>query len=259
MKILLTNDDGYNAPGILALYKTLQSCHEVTLIAPDREKSAVGHGITLNEPMRIETINSMGKDRVYAISGTPADCVKLGLSQIFNSPPDLVISGINPGSNTGVNLNYSGTVGAAREAAINGILSMAVSIFKKGEDLDFKGMSQFTARIADQIHDFRLPSGTFLNINAPCVPIDEVLGVKITRQASNNVSKEFEKKKDPKNRVYYWYGRIETIVDEPGTDVNAISENYISMTPIQCDITDYKTLAELKKFELKKNDAQLLY
>ena len=174
MKILLTNDDGYNAPGILALYKTLRSFHEVILIAPDREKSAVSHGISLNEPMRIDTISLNGEDQVYAIAGTPADCVKLGLSEIFTTLPDLVISGINPGSNTGVNINYSGTIGAAREAAINGILSMAVSIFKKGDDIDFKGVSQFTAQIVDQIHDFRLPSGTFLNINAPCVPIDEV-------------------------------------------------------------------------------------
>lgn len=250
MKILLTNDDGYNAPGILALYKTLRSCHEVILIAPDREKSAVGHGITLNEPMRINTINLNGEDRVYAITGTPADCVKLGLSEVFTTLPDLVISGINPGSNTGVNINYSGTVGAAREAALNGILSMAVSIFKKGEDLDFKGVSRFVGQIVDKIYDYRLPSGTFLNINIPGVPIDEVRGIRITRQASNNVSKDFEKRKDPKNRNYYWYARIEKMDDEPGTDVNALSQSYISMTPIRCDVTDYKALAELSELRV---------
>ncbi len=246
MKILLTNDDGYNAPGILALYKTLRSCHEVILIAPDREKSAVGHGITLNEPMRINTIDLNGKTRVYAITGTPADCVKLGLSELCTTVPDLIISGINPGSNTGVNINYSGTVGAAREAALNGILSMSVSILKKGENLDFKGVSRFVRQLADKIHDYRLPSGTFLNINIPSVPMDEVRGVKITRQASTNVSKNFEKRIDPKNRAYYWYARIETIADEPGTDVFALSRNYISVTPIQCDITNHKALAELK-------------
>jgi len=137
MKILLTNDDGYNAPGILALYETLSSRHQVMLIAPDREKSAISHGITLNEPMRIDkvTLNNSGKG--YSITGTPADCVKLGLFKFYTSPPDLVISGINPGSNTGVNINYSGTVGAAREAALNGISSMAVSIFKKWKILRF--------------------------------------------------------------------------------------------------------------------------
>ncbi len=250
MKILLTNDDGYNAPGILALYKTLGSYHEVILIAPDREKSAVGHGITLNEPMRIDTINLNGKNRVYAITGTPADCVKLGLSELCTTPPDLVIAGINPGSNTGVNINYSGTVGAAREAAINGILSMSVSIFKKGDNLDFKGVSRFVGQLTEKIHDYRLPSGTFLNINVPGVPMDEVRGVKITRQSANNVSKNFEKRTDPKNRAYYWYARIETIDDDPGTDVFELSRNYISMTPIQCDITDYKALAELENLSV---------
>ena len=250
MKILLTNDDGYNAPGILALYDTLRSYHEVILIAPDREKSAVGHGITLNEPMRIDTINLNGGDEVYAIAGTPADCVKLGLFKLYTTPPDLVISGINPGSNTGVNINYSGTVGAAREAALNGILSMAVSIFKKGGDLDFQGMAQFAAQLVNKIHGYELPSGTFLNINAPDIPIDEVRGIRITRQASNNVSKHFEKRTDPKNRSYYWYGRAEKMDDEPDTDVNALSQNYISITPIQCDITDYKTMLKLEPLQL---------
>lgn len=255
MKILLTNDDGYNAPGILTLYKMLQSYHQVILVAPDREKSAVGHGITLNEPMRINTIHSNGENRVYAIAGTPADCIKLGLSEFFTTPPDLVISGINPGSNTGVNINYSGTVGAAREAALNGIPSMAVSIFNKGEKLDYNGVSRFVAKIADKIHDYRLPFGTFLNINVPGVPIDEVRGIKITRQASNNVSKNFEKRTDPKNRDYFWYAQIEKPDDQPGTDVNALSRNYISITPIQCDTTDYRTLTELKTVYSLKKDA----
>jgi 5'-nucleotidase len=202
--------------------------------------------------MRIDPINLNGENRVYAVSGTPADCIKLGLSEIFTSPPDLVISGINPGSNTGVNINYSGTVGAAREATLNGILSIAVSIFKKGENLDFKGVSRFVAKIVDQIHDYALPSLTFLNINVPAVPIDEVRGIKITRQASTNVSKYFTKRTDPKNRNYYWYSRIDNTNDEPDTDVSTLSRNYISMTPIQCDITDYKTLSELKNLYFNK-------
>jgi len=258
MKILLTNDDGYNAPGILALYETLKLHHEVILIAPDREKSAVGHGITLNEPMRIETINLNSGDEVYAISGTPADCIKLGLFELCTTPPDLVISGINPGSNTGVNINYSGTVAAAREAAFNGILSMAVSIFRTENTIDFQGMSQFIAQLVSKIHDYRLPPGTFLNINAPSIQIDDVKGIKITRQASNNISKHFEKRTDPKNRSYFWYGNIDRVNGEADTDVEALSQNYISITPIQCDITDYKTMAELdrssslKKIILKK-------
>ena len=250
MKILLTNDDGYNAPGILALYETLRPHHEVMLIAPDREKSAISHGITLNEPMRIDRVNLNNGGKGYSITGTPADCVKLGLFKFYTSPPDLVISGINPGSNTGVNLNYSGTVGAAKEAALNGILSMAVSIFKKGPSLDFFGMSRFIAQTANKLHNNRLPLGTFLNINAPDIPIDKIQGVKITRQASNNLSKHFEKRVDPRNKSYYWYGGIDQIEGEENTDVNALLKNYISITPIQCDMTDYKVLAELKSFQL---------
>ena len=250
MKILLTNDDGYNAPGILALYEILKPHHQVILIAPDREKSAVGHGITLNTPIRINKINVTPGDEVYAVSGTPADCIKLGLFELCTTPPDLVISGINPGSNTGININYSGTVAAAREAAFNGILSMAVSIFRTENTIDFQGMAQFVAQLADKIHDYRLPAGTFLNINAPGIPIDEVKGVKITRQASNNVSKHFDKRTDPKNRPYYWYGTINSVNGEADTDVKALSQNYISITPIQCDITDYKTLTELESLQL---------
>lgn len=250
MKILLTNDDGYNAPGILALYETLRSLHDVLLIAPDREKSAVSHGITLNEPMRLDSVSLNGRDKGYAITGTPADCVKLGLFELYDTPPDLVISGINPGSNTGVNINYSGTIGAAREAALNGISSMAVSILKKGKPFDFKGMSQYVARLTNKMNDFKLPFGTFLNINAPNILIDNICGTKITRQDPHNVSKQFEKRTDPRNRPYFWYGKIDRVPSEADTDEAAISENYVSITPIQCDLTDYNSIAKLKNTQL---------
>ncbi len=245
MKILLTNDDGYNAPGILALYEALSTDHDVLLIAPDREKSAVGHGISLNQPMRIHTIPLDNGRQGYGITGTPADCVKLGLFELCPAQPDLIISGINPGCNTGVDINYSGTVGAAREGALNRILSMAVSIRKTGNDLDFKGMSGFIAGLTEKVHDFDLPEGTFLNINAPDIPVDGVRGVRITRQAQNNVSKQFEKRLDPKNRFYYWYGNASRDGGETDTDTNALAENCISITPIRCDLTDYKTKERL--------------
>ncbi len=245
MKILLTNDDGYNAPGILALYEALSVAHEVLLIAPDREKSAVSHGISLNQPMRINTITLDNGRQGYGISGTPADCVKLGLFELCPSQPDLIISGINPGCNTGVDINYSGTVGAAREGALNQILSMAVSIRKTGNTMDLQGMSRFIAGFLEKVRDFGLPEGTFLNINAPDIPIDEAQGVRITRQAQDNVSKQFEKRIDPKNRFYYWYGDANRIMGEIDTDVNALSCNFISITPIQCDNTDYKTMEKL--------------
>jgi len=249
MKILLTNDDGYNAPGILALYEALKSDHKVILIAPDREKSAVGHGITLNEPLRINKINVSGNSPGYAIAGTPADCVKLGLFEFFKTKPDLVISGINPGSNTGININYSGTVGAAREAALNGISSMAVSV-KRGGTLDFKGMSGFIAGLVDKTCDYNLPPGTFLNINAPDIPINKTHGIRITRQAPDNLSTQFKKCLDPRNGTYYWYSNINQMASKPDTDVAALSQGYISITPIQCDITDYKAMSKLEAFGL---------
>jgi 5'-nucleotidase len=245
MRILLTNDDGYDAPGILALYEALTADHEVLLIAPDREKSAVGHGISLNQPMRIHTIPLGNGGQGYGISGTPADCIKLGLFELCSSQPDLIISGINPGCNTGVDINYSGTVGAAREGALNRILSMAVSIRKTGNALDFKGMSGFIAGLSKKIHEFDLPEGTFLNINAPDIPVEGVRGVRITRQAQNNVSKAFEKRLDPKNRFYYWYGNASRDGGDMDTDTHALAENCISITPIQCDLTDYKTMEKL--------------
>ncbi|MFH1152709.1 MAG: 5'/3'-nucleotidase SurE [Pseudomonadota bacterium] len=247
MKILLTNDDGYQAPGILALYEELRSEHEIVLAAPDRERSAVGHSITLNESLRIATIPLNGKDKGYAISGTPADCVKLGLFKFFQEPPDLVISGINAGSNTGVNINYSGTVGAAREAALNGLLSMAVSI-KRGEIMDFRGTSRLVSSMAAKLLQTGLPRGTFLNINVPDIPLDDVQGTRITRLSATNLSTQFERRKDPRNRTYYWYGRMDQVQVDRDTDEDALADNHISITPIHCDMTDYKTLVELERF-----------
>ena len=253
MKILLTNDDGYNAPGIQILYKMLKAQHEIILIAPDREKSAVSHGITLNEPMRIDKIQLDGGAKGYTVTGTPADCIKLGLFKFFTTPPDLVISGINPGCNIGIDINYSGTVAAAREAALNGISGMAVSI-KLGEVMDFEGMSHFIASLVNKVCDDGLPPGTFLNINAPAISLDKVRGVKITRQASNNLSTQFDKLLDPKNRPYYWYSSINHAEGEQDTDVYALSQKYVSITPIQCDLTDYKTMAELESYQLISDD-----
>lgn len=250
MNILLTNDDGYDAPGILALFEALKPNHDVTLIAPDQEKSAVGHGITLNEPLRIQPVQITSKDKVYAISGTPADCIKLGLFEICDTTPDLVLSGINPGSNTGVNINYSGTVGAAREAAFNGITSLAVSIYRSKKRLDFNGIAKIAVKVAERIPDYQLPAGTFLNMNAPSIPVDQIKGIRITRQASDNISRNFDKRADPKQRPYFWYSHMDGFSSEEGTDVTALTDHYISITPIQCDMTDYETAGKLNDLHL---------
>jgi 5'-nucleotidase len=244
MKILLTNDDGYRAPGILALFEELRESHEVILAAPDRERSAVGHSITLNDSLRIHRVPLEPGETGYAITGTPVDCVKLGLFRLFKEPPDLIVSGINAGSNTGVNINYSGTVGAAREGALNGIASMAVSI-RRGEAMDFRGFSRFVASLTSKLCHQGLPHGTFLNINAPAIPMASVRGVRITRQASDNLSTRFERRTDPRDRSYYWYGRMDPMDHEGETDEGALSEDCISVTPIRCDMTDYTVMGSL--------------
>ncbi len=257
MKILLTNDDGYLAPGIRALYDTLSSTHQVIMVAPDRERSAVGQGITLHQPLRMKKISQNAYPKtetasaVYAVSGTPADCVKLSLNQLFDTPPDLVISGINAGSNTGVNIHYSGTVGAAREAVINGIPSIAVSI-QWGKIMDFQGVAKFTDTFLGNPILSHLPSGTLLNINAPARAIDHIRGTKITRQAMNNVSREFTANKDPREGAYYWYGKMDLVDHTPGTDNAALEEDHISITPIQCDITHYQLMEELQSSNFLK-------
>ncbi len=253
MKILLTNDDGYSAPGILALHEALSARHDVILAAPDRERSAIGHAITLNQHLRLKTVRFNGGKKGYAVTGTPADCIKLGLFELYRTPPDLVVSGINPGSNTGVNINYSGTVGAAREAALNGVSSVAVSIIH-GKKMDFQGMAGFIALMADKIHGTGLPAGTFLNINAPNIPVDDMLGVKITRQSANNLSTIFEKRTDPRNQPYYWYGNMVPTSSEMDTDDTALDENYISITPMQCDVTDYNTMKALEPLIVGQKD-----
>ncbi len=247
MKILITNDDGYRAPGILALYRALVRDHEVVLVAPDRERSAIGHGITLNQPLRYDRVDLNGGGSGYAVTGTPADCVKLGLFEFYDTPPDLVISGINAGSNTGINLNYSGTAGAAREAALNGLTALAVSI-QYGEIMDFAGMADYVGSTVEKVIAQGLPKGVFLNINGPCIPVKEARGVRITRQADNNLSTDFNRQEDPRGKSYFWYGNMVPVRPEDDTDNDALLEKYISITPIQCDTTAYPVMAELQQF-----------
>ena len=246
MRILLTNDDGYRAPGIRALFNTLKTEHEVTLAAPDMEKSAVGHGITLHTPLKHEKVRLGHGDIVHAVAGNPADCVKLALFDICDTTPDLVISGINAGSNTGININYSGTVGAAREAAVNKIPAIAVSI-QYGEIMDFQGMASYTASILDKAMDLDLGPGVFLNINAPAVPFDRIAGTKVTCQADNNLADTFDCRRDPRNRTYYWYSPMKPEVPCKGSDNNALLKNFISITPLQCDMTAHAAMDIIAK------------
>jgi len=252
MNILLTNDDGIYAPGIWALYRRLASKHAVTVIAPDRERSAVGHSITLNEPLRLDRVVVNGGYSGYAVSGTPVDCVRLAILELLETRPDLVVSGINPGANVGININYSGTVAAAREAAVYGIPAMAVSI-QQGAAVDYEIAARVAAALAELILREGLPAGTILNVNLPDADSRQLAGVKISRQGTNTFSDSFDKRVDPRNRTYYWQGSELKEASEPAdVDGSVLAEKYISITPIRCDMTDYRAMADLKNWDIAK-------
>jgi 5'-nucleotidase len=245
MNILLTNDDGIHFDGLWALYRQLQRGHTVTVVAPDRERSAIGHAITLNEPIRAAWVVANGGCGGYAVSGTPADCVKLALVELLAAKPDVVISGINPGANVGVNINYSGTVAAAKEAALCGCLALAVSM--EGEDMShYDEAASFIDRLAEKTCQTGLPPGTFLNVNIPNLAIKDIAGVRVSRQGLTDSPEFFDKRIDPRNRAYYWQGCETQHFDKyPDSDGRALEENFISITPIKCDMTDYGALAEM--------------
>lgn len=246
MNILLTNDDGIHAEGLWALYRCLSQTHTVTVVAPDRERSAVGHGITLHQPIRAHRVSVNGGAPGYAVSGTPVDCVKLGVLEIMDSRPDLVISGINPGANVGVNINYSGTVSAAREAALYGLAAIAVSVHAKTVS-HYAEAAVFAAHLADKVFEKGLPVGTMLNVNLPDLPLAQTAGIRISRQGLSMFSEYFEKRHDPRNQPYYWQGCDEShFAQNPDVDQAAICLRYISITPIKCDMTDYGLLETLK-------------
>ena len=250
LHILLTNDDGIHADGLWALYRALHPRHQVTVVAPDRERSAVGHGITLKHPLRAANVKLNGGCSGWAVSGTPADCIKLAVLELLDEQPDLVISGINPGANVGINLNYSGTVAAAKEASIYGLSAMAVSI-QNGSSIHYDDAARFVSRIAPVIYAKGLPSGTFLNINVPNLPGERIAGVRISRQGVDLYNEYFEKRRDPRNGTYYWQGsESEPSYTNKDADGAVLGDDYISITPVRCDMTDYKALQQIRQWDL---------
>ncbi len=239
MNIFLTNDDGIYAEGLWALYKRFSEKHSVTVVAPDRERSAVGHGITLYQPLHISKVRVHGEYAGYAVTGTPADCIKLGFLEIPGFKPDMVISGINPGSNMGNSVNYSGTVSAAREAALYGVPAIAVSL-NRHEPEHYEDAAFFAEKLAEDVFKKGMPFGTFLNVNIPDMPMNKVAGVQITSHGITCHSEYFEKRISPRDQTYYWLGSdTRNFEGNPDTDGPAVRQNYISITPLKCDMTDY--------------------
>lgn len=252
MNILLTNDDGIYAKGLWALYERFSRQHSVSIIAPDREQSAVGHGITLHKPLRATRVKVNSGCLGYAVNGTPADCVKMGLMEILDTKPDMVISGINTGANVGVNINYSGTVAAAKEAALYEVPAIAVSL--QGHHIaSYDDVAFFIDELAENVSKNGLPFGTILNVNIPDMAMNEIKGVRICRQGTTLYTEYIEKRIDPRNRTYYWHGHdSQTVFNSSEIDGAALDEKFISITPIKCDMTDYNMLEDLKHWNIDK-------
>jgi len=238
VKILLTNDDGIFADGIYALFREMKQLGEVIAIAPASEQSAVGHAITLWNPLRINQVNRHGEFFGYAVNGTPADCVKLAVHAIMDERPDVIVSGINLGANIGTAVIYSGTVSGATEGAILGIPSIAISLATFSNP-DFSAAAKFARKLTSTVVEKGgLPQGILLNVNVPAVAESEIAGVEITRNSESRFEDIFEKRLDPRKRVYYWSAGVEQTYDlREGTDSAALRGNKISVTPIHFDMT----------------------
>lgn len=262
LNLLISNDDGVLALGVRTLANHLAAAgHHVTVVCPDRERSATGHGLTLHQPIRANQVSEVFDAGVtaWSCSGTPADCVKLALNAILNQRPDFVLAGINHGSNLGTDILYSGTVSAAMEGMAEGIPSVAMSL-ASFTSREFTTGAQFALKLLRQLSQNPLPSATLLNVNVPPVASEAVAGVKLTRQGLRRYIEQFEQRVDPRGKKYYWLaGEAIEEITQPGhlhlpedvlTDVQAIRENFITVTPLQYDLTDVFSFQKLQSYPL---------
>jgi len=246
--ILVCNDDGIFSQGIKALAEVADEFGDVEIVAPDRQQSAVGHAITVSTPLRSRAFQIDNRFNGQAVSGTPADSVKLAHNQLLPRRPDLVVSGINHGSNAGINILYSGTVSAATEGTILGLPSIAISCTDFDEDADLSGSKDAARKIIGYVLNHGLPRGVTLNLNVPAGPLKEI---KWARQANSRYVEEFEGRMDPNNRSYYWLtGKFELLDTDDENDIAILERGYASLTPIQYDLTSYSLLRDLSQIKL---------
>ncbi len=250
MRILISNDDGINSRGIAVLAKALSAIGDVTIVAPLTEQSAVGHAITMKVPLRVYKHFRDGKFYGYAVEGTPADCVKMGIRNILKEKPDIVVSGINQGSNTAVNIIYSGTVSAAREAAIMDVPAIAISVTSHDpKNYDFAG--KVAVHLVKLVLEKGLTPQTCLNVNVPDLPEEKIAGILLTKQGKSKWDDIYEERTDPYGKKYYWLTGKMTDDDKTlDRDQFAVLNNYVAVTPIHFDLTDYKTYEEMKNWKL---------
>lgn len=253
IRVLLTNDDGIYADGLFSLYQEMKKDMEITVVAPENEQSAVGHAITISSPLRVKKVKKDSEFFGYAVNGTPADCVKIAISEIIKETPDLVISGINRGANVGINIIYSGTVSAATEGTILGVPSIAVSLDTL-RDPDYGYAAQFARNLALLVMKQGISKGTVLNVNIPAIPRSKIKGVKITRQGVSQYVGRFEKRVDPWNNTYYWQTGKTILIDKnEAVDTMALNNNFISITPICYELTKPKEIDKIMKWDIPVN------
>jgi 5'-nucleotidase len=246
-RILITNDDGIFSPGIHALWEAMVELGDPTVVAPNMEQSAVGHAITLTDPLRVDPVKRSDGFEGWSVTGTPADCAKIAIKSILDEKPDLLISGINLGANVGTNIIYSGTVSAATEGTMLGIPSIAISLGSYKTD-DWRGAKAAAVDLTRHVLEHGVPKGTLLNVNVPYCDPEEIKGIQVTRQGNQYFKDEFEERTDPRRRTYYWMkGQIIDKDESMEFDGKAVSEKYVSVTPIHFSVTNESYLKELTR------------
>jgi 5'-nucleotidase len=248
--ILITNDDGITAPGLAALVEAVKPLGKIVVIAPDKAQSGMGHAITIGSPLRMSSANQFGPDiEAYSCNGTPVDCVKLAVDKILHRKPDICLSGVNHGANHSINVIYSGTMSAAVEASIESIPSIGFSLLDYSIDADFSGAQKYARLLVEQLLNRKIiDKHLCLNVNFPAVPVNKLKGVKFCRQAYAKYEEDFLERTDPHQRKYYWLtGEFVNFDKGRDTDVWALNNSYVSVVPVQFDLTNYKLKDKLEK------------
>jgi 5'-nucleotidase len=246
--ILITNDDGITAPGIMNLVEAVKDLGKIIVVAPDRPQSGMGHAITIGQPLRLHKVHAFGDIESYACSGTPVDCVKLAVDKVLHRKPDLCLSGINHGANHSINVIYSGTMSAAVEAAIESIPSAGFSLLDYNIEADFTGARKYARMVVEKMLSTKLDKHTVFNVNIPSVPEELLNGIMVCKQAYAKYEEDFVERVDPNGRKYYWLtGEFVNFDKGTDTDVWALANNYVSVVPVQFDLTNYVLMNRLKK------------
>jgi 5'-nucleotidase len=246
--ILITNDDGVTAPGIMNLVEAVKDLGKIVVVAPDKPQSGMGHAITIGQPLRLHKIHTIDNVETWSCTGTPVDCVKLAVDKVLHRKPDICLSGINHGANHSINVIYSGTMSAAVEAAIESIPSIGFSLLDYSIEADFTGARKYVRIIVEKMLSTSLDKHTVLNVNIPSVPVELLKGFKICRQAYAKYVEDFIERHDPHGRQYYWLtGEFINFDKGKDTDVWALANNYVSVVPVQFDLTHYLLKSKLEK------------